>query len=185
MTNVILGVSGSIAAYKAADIASKLTQKKYTVYVSMTKNATKLISPLTFSSLTKNRVRVDVMTDSDNDYISHINSTKDAELLIIAPATANIIAKIAHGIADDMITTQALSISKDASKLIAPAMNDNMYLNPVTQNNLELLKKYGWKIIMPKVSWLACGKEALGALADVEVIIDAIDEELSKKAINV
>ncbi|MBK2403554.1 phosphopantothenoylcysteine decarboxylase [Erysipelothrix rhusiopathiae] len=174
MKTIILGVSGSISAYKSADLANELTKRGYTVHVIMTHSAQAFITPLTFQSLTKNLVHYDVLSEGDPNKIMHIDLVKSADLLLIAPATANIIAKIAHGIADDMLSTTTLAVH-GIPKLIAPAMNTYMYENEATQDNLELLEKRGWVEIEPRSSVLACGDQGKGALAEIDTILDHVD----------
>ena len=142
---VVLGVTGGIACYKSAALASKLTQAGYDVEVVLTKNATEFIGPHTFESLTHNRAMVDTFDRNFQSHVEHVALADKADLLLIAPATANILAKAAHGIADDMLSTTILAC--DCPKLAAPAMNTRMYQNPVTQDNLETLRRYGWHII--------------------------------------
>lgn len=173
MKNIILGVTGSIAAYKAADLANILTKNGCNADVIMTKGAQAFITPLTLQALTKNRVYTDVFQEEYPQEIKHISLAKKADLLLIAPATADIIGKIAGGIADDMLTTVLLAL-RDIPMLIAPAMNTNMYGNPIVQDNLSKLKNYGFRIIEPKEARLACGDLGKGALADVEVIVQAV-----------
>jgi len=175
---IILGVTGSIAAYKAADIVSRLVKKDIDVHVIMTKNGAELITPLTMQSLSKNRVFVDTMQEDDPSEVIHVNLPQRADMILIAPATANIIAKIAHGLADDMLSSMVLA-ANDIPKLIAPAMNTRMYENIATQKNLTTIKDYGWHEIEPRVARLACGYEGLGALAEVDVIIKAVEEHLA------
>lgn len=179
MKKVLLGISGSIAAYKSADIAAKLIQNEIEVHVVMTQNATKLITPLTFQSITKNPVRIQVMQDINPKNIEHISLSDETDLFLIAPATANICGKIANGIADDMLSTLALSTPESTPKLIAPAMNDKMYSNPIFRQNLEKLKQFGWHEIEPKTSWLACGDRGKGALQSVDLIVKNVLEQLN------
>lgn len=179
MTKVLLGVSASISAYKAADIVSQLKKKNIDVEVIMTTNSTKIIPELTLQVLSKNRVHTDVMIEENPLDINHIDLVKRADIFVIAPATANIIGKIANGIADDMLSTTALAVH-DIPKLIAPAMNTYMYSNPAMVANLEKLEQYGYQVIEPKTSLLACGDYGKGALADVETIVTAITEILNK-----
>ena len=178
MKTIILGVTGSIAAYKAADIVSRLVKKDIDVHVVMTKNGAELITPLTMQSLSKNRVFVETMQEDDPSEIIHVNLPQKVDMILIAPATANIIAKIAHGLADDMLSSMILA-ANDIPKLIAPAMNTRMYENAATQENLRVLKNRGWQEIEPRVSRLACGYEGLGALAEVDKIVKAIEENLA------
>ncbi len=175
MKNILLVVSGSIAAYKSAVIASGLVGK-YNVDVIMTNGATKFITPLTLQTLTGNPVATNTFNEMTLE-VDHIELAKNADLILIAPATANIIGKVANGIADDMAST-VLAVSSKAIRLVAPAMNTNMYLNPIVQTNLEKLITYGWEEIKPKESLLACGDYGIGALADVEEIISLINNKL-------
>ncbi len=175
MKNIVLIVSGSIAAYKAADITSKLS-KKYNVNVIMSEHAKQFITPLTLQVLSKNKV-VSGLFDPNTAEVDHIELAKKADLIIIAPATANIIAKLVHGIADDMAST-VLAVNTNAKKLIAPAMNTNMYTNPIVKSNLIKAKELGWKEIKPRETLLACGDYGVGALADVSTIVTEIDKQL-------
>ena len=170
---IILGVTGSIAAYKSADIANSLVKLGHDVHVVMTKSGTGFITPLTLQALTKNRVFVDVLQEDNPSEIIHIALPEKADMLLIAPATANIIAKIANGIADDMLSSMVLAVA-DIPKLIAPAMNTRMYENPATKKNLQVLKERGWHIIEPREARLACGYVGKGALAELSVILDAV-----------
>jgi phosphopantothenoylcysteine decarboxylase/phosphopantothenate--cysteine ligase len=167
--NILLGVTGGIAAYKAADLCSRLIKEHCAVDVVMTKNAQEFIGPAVFDNLTGNRTATDTFDRNHSFQVEHIALADRADLVIIAPATANVIAKLAHGIADDMLTTTVLAC--DCPKLIAPAMNTKMYLSPVTQDNLNLLRKYGWTIIEPDSGHLACGATGPGKLAPVEKIL--------------
>ncbi len=169
MKTVILGVTGSIAAYKAADIVTRLIKQDCNVHVVMTKNATAFITPLTMQALSHNRVYANVLQEDNPEEIIHISLPQKADALLIAPATANIIGKIATGIADDLLTSMVLA-AYNIPMLIAPAMNTRMYENDAVQNNLELLKKRGWILIEPRVARLACGCDGKGALADVNTI---------------
>ncbi|MFW7432129.1 phosphopantothenoylcysteine decarboxylase [Vagococcus carniphilus] len=178
MPTVLLGVSASISAYKAADIVSQLRKKQIDVEVIMTTNSTKIIPELTLQVLSKNRVHTDVMREDQPTDINHIDLVKRADLFVIAPASANIIGKIANGIADDMLSTTALAVH-DIPKLIAPAMNTYMYENPAMQDNLKKLDRYGYSFIEPKTSLLACGDYGKGALADVDTIVTAICAQLN------
>lgn len=173
MKHIILGVTGSIAAYKAADLARQLFKKGFAVEVIMTKGATELIAPLTFRTLTQNRVYTDVFEDDFPQEIKHISLAQKTDAVLIAPATANVIGKIACGIADDMLTTTVMAV-KDKPIWIAPAMNTNMWENAIVQENIEKLKKYGYRFIEPKTDLLACGTVGKGALAPVEQILDVV-----------
>ena len=173
MKTIILGVTGSIAAYKAADIVSSLMKKSMDIHVVMTKSGAEFITPLTMQALSKNRVFVETLQEDDPSEIIHVNLPQRADLILIAPATANIIAKLAYGLADDMLSSMVLA-AHDIPMLIAPAMNTRMYENVATQENLEILKRRGWQVIEPRISRLACGYEGLGALAEVDVIVERV-----------
>ena len=169
---VLLGVTGGIAAYKAAALASALVKQHAAVEVVMTKNATEFVTPLTFEQLTGRRTMVDTFDRNFSHQVEHISLAERTDLLIIAPATANVCAKLAHGLADDMLTTTALACR--CPKLIAPAMNTNMYENPVTQDNLEILRKYGWDVIEPASGRLACGAVGKGKMPEPEDLLQHI-----------
>ena len=169
---ILLGVTGGIAAYKAASLASALVKRQAAVEVVMTESATKLIAPLTFEQLTGRRVSVDTFDRNFPYQVQHISLAERADLVIIAPATANVCAKLAHGIADDMLTTTVLACR--CPKLIAPSMNTNMLENPVTQNNLETLRRYGWEVIAPAAGRLACGATGAGKLPEPETLLQYI-----------
>ena len=169
---VLLGVTGGIAAYKAAALASALVKQHAAVEVVMTQNATQFITPLTFEQLTGRRTMVDTFDRNFSHQVEHISLAQRTDLVIIAPATANICAKLAHGLADDMLTTTVLACR--CPKLIAPAMNTNMYENPVTQDNLETLRRYGWDVIEPASGRLACGAEGKGKLPEPEELLQHI-----------
>lgn len=169
---VLLGVSGGIAAYKAAALASALVKQHAAVEVVMTKNATEFVTPLTFEQLTGRRVMVDTFDRNFSHQVEHIALAERTDLVIVAPATANVCAKFAHGLADDMLTTTVLACR--CPKLIAPAMNTNMFENPVTQDNLKLLEHYGWEIILPASGRLACGAVGKGKLPEPEVLLDYV-----------
>jgi len=177
MKHIVLGVSGSIAAYKAADIVQRIKKSGNDVTVVMTKAAAGFITPLTMQALSKNHVYVEVLQEQNPSEIVHIDLARKADLFLIAPATANVIGKIAGGIADDMLTSTALAM-KDIPKLIAPAMNTRMYENPAVCENLAVLSKRGYQIIEPRESLLACGDTGKGALASVDTIIQKISESL-------
>lgn len=176
--NIVLGVTGSIAAYKACDITSKLAKKSINIDVIMTKSATNFVHPLTFQTLSSNVVNVDMFDDIKYWEVNHISLAKKADILLIAPATANIIAKLANGIADDMLSSVAIATKNQI--IIAPAMNTNMYENPATIENIEKLKKRGVKFIEPDNGMLACKDIGKGKLADVDTIVDIIDFYLNK-----
>ncbi len=174
---VIVGVSSSVAAYKAAELTSLLMKQHAKVHVIMTKNACQFISPVTFESLTGRKCLVDTFDRNFEFKVEHVELAKAADLAVIAPATANVTAKLANGIADDMLTTTLLACT--CPKLLAPAMNTRMYENPVTQDNLKKLRGYGWKIIEPAEGLLACGDTGKGKLAPVETIRDAVVQTLA------
>ena len=176
---VVLGVTGGIAAYKMANVASALRKAGANVHVIMTKNATEFITPLTFETLTNNRCMVDTFDRNFQYDVAHISLAKAADLMLIAPATANVIAKLAHGLADDMLTTTALAAK--CKKLVAPAMNTAMLENPITQDNLKQLEHYGFGIIQPAVGLLACKDVGSGKLPEPEVLLDAVARELSRE----
>ena len=169
---IVLGITGGIAAFKAAQLTSNLIKKGYDVEVIMTKNATEFITPLTFESLTKHNVMVTTFDKVADRSVKHISIAHRADLFVIVPASANVIAKIAHGIADDMLTTTFLAAT--CPKVICPAMNTNMYENPVTQHNLEILRSYGYHLIEPATGYLACGDTGKGKLEDINIIEDRI-----------
>ena len=179
MANILLAVTGSISAYKAADLTSQLTKLGHHVKVLMTPAATAFITPLTLQFLSKQAVLVEVMTEEDPKQIKHIDLGKEADLFLVAPASANTIAKLAHGFADTVVTSTALALPSDVKKFLAPAMNTKMLDHPATQNNLETLKSYGYQIIPPREALLACGDQGSGALASIETILTTIQESLS------
>ena len=176
---VVLGVSGSIAAYKSAMLASLLVKNHADVHVIMTKNAVNFINPITFETLTSHKCLVDTFDRNFEFNVEHVSLAKAADIFVVAPADANVIAKIVHGIADDMLSTTFLACK--SPKLLAPAMNTQMYENPVTQDNLSLCKKYGYKIIEPAVGHLACGDSGKGKMAEPETILKHIIFEIGQK----
>ena len=176
---VLLGVIGGIAAYKMANVASGLRKAGAEVHVIMTENATQFITPLTFETLTNNRCVVDTFARDFQYDVTHVSLAKKADLILIAPATANVIAKLAHGIADDMLTTTVLA--SRCKKLVAPAMNTAMLENPITQDNLETLRKYGFTIVEPAVGMLACKDVGSGKLPEPEVLLDRIAMEIARE----
>ena len=176
---IIIGITGSIAAYKIASLVSSLTKRKAEVHVIMTTNATKFISSLTFESLTGNKVHLDTFDLSPDHSIHHITLVKNCDIFLIAPATANIIGKIVHGIADDMLTSTF--IAYNGIKMIAPAMNCIMYENQINQDNLKLCEKYGIKVIEPSEGHLACGDNGKGKLPEPEFLLDEIIYEIGYK----
>ena len=179
MANILLAVTGSISAYKAADLTNQLTKLGHQVKILMTPAATAFISPLTLQVLSKQAVLVEVMTEDDPKQIQHIDLGKEADLFLVAPASANTIAKLAHGFADNIVTSTALALPSEVKKFLAPAMNTKMLDHPATQNNLETLKSYGYQIIPPREALLACGDQGSGALASIETILTTIQESLS------
>ena len=174
---VLLGVTGGIAAYKAAALASALVKQHAAVEVVMTKNATQFVTPLTFEQLTGRRTMVDTFDRNFSHQVEHISLAERTDLVIIAPATANVCAKLAHGLADDMLTTTTLACR--CPKLIAPAMNTNMYENPVTQDNLDILRRYGWEVIEPASGRLACGAVGKGKMPEPEDLLQHILHHLA------
>ncbi|MGM9604642.1 MAG: bifunctional phosphopantothenoylcysteine decarboxylase/phosphopantothenate--cysteine ligase CoaBC [Faecousia sp.] len=176
---VVLGITGGIAAYKMANVASALRKAGANVHVIMTKNATEFITPLTFETLTNNRCIVDTFDRNFQYDVAHISLAKAADLMLIAPATANVIAKLAHGQADDMLTTTVLAAR--CRKLVAPAMNTAMLENPITQDNLKTLEHYGFGILQPTVGLLACRDVGRGKLPEPEVLLDAVVRELARE----
>ncbi len=173
--NILLMVTGSIAAYKAADLANELTKKGHHVHVAMSRAATHFITPLTLQTLSKNIVHLDVMEERDPNRIEHIDMIKDVDLILIAPASANIIGKIANGIADDMVSTLAL-VGHELPMYIAPAMNTRMYDNPVVVENMEKMRSRGIEFIEPRSSLLACKDVGKGAMEKVDTIIEFIEK---------
>ena len=169
---VVLGVSGSIAAYKIADLASKLSKLQCDVHVIMTKNATNFINPITFETLTNNKCLVDTFDRNFQYSVEHVALAKKADVVLVAPATANVIAKMAHGLADDMLTTTVLACT--CPKIVSPAMNTQMLHNPITQDNLDILKHYGFEIIEPATGMLACKDIGDGKLPETDVLLDYI-----------
>jgi len=174
---ILLGVTGGIAAYKAAALTSALVKLHANVEVVMTDHATKFVAPLTFEQLSGNKVMVDTFDRNFVHQVEHIALAERTDLVMIAPATANVAAKLAHGLADDMLTTTVLACR--CPKLIAPAMNTNMFENPVTQDNLEILRKYGWKVIAPASGRLACGAVGAGKMPEPETLVQHILKELA------
>lgn len=170
--NVVIGVSGGIAVYKALDVVSKLKKHDINVHVIMTKSAQEFVTPLSFQSLSQNMVIKDMFEEPKAFEIQHISLAKKADLLVVVPATANIIGKVAGGIADDMLSTTIMATR--ARVIFAPAMNTNMYTNPIVQDNISKLKGLGYEFINPANGRLACGDVGDGKLADTEVIVDYI-----------
>ena len=169
---VVLGVTGSIAAYKIANLASKLVKKQCNVHVIMTKNATNFINPITFETLTGHKCLVDTFDRNFEFSVEHVSLAKQADLFMVAPASANVIGKIANGIADDMLTTTIMAAK--CPKIISPAMNTNMFENPIVQDNIEKLKHYGYEIVEPASGYLACGDTGKGKMPEPEVLCSYI-----------
>ena len=176
---VVIGVTGGIAIYKALDVISALRKKDIEVHVIMTESASKFVNPLTFQSISQNMVVTDMFAEPKAWEIQHISLAQKADLMLVAPATANIIGKISNGIADDMLSTTIMATK--AKVLIAPAMNTNMYENKIVQNNISKLKDFGYKFIEPASGRLACGDVGIGKLADVNTIVERVLEELEEK----
>lgn len=174
---VLLGVTGSIAAYKAASLASALVKLHCDVHVLMTENATKFVHPITFETLTSNKCLVDTFDRNFQYSVEHVALAKRADLVMIAPATANVLAKLAHGLADDMLTTTVLACR--CKKIVAPAMNTGMYENPVTQDNLDILRRYGVTIAEPTTGYLACGDTGAGKMMEPEDLLQFILQEIA------
>lgn len=184
---VVLGVTGSIAAYKIASLASMLKKQKADVEVIMTENATNFINPITFESLTGNKCMVETFDRNFQFSVEHVALAKRASVFLIAPASANVIAKVAHGLADDMLTTTFLACQ--CPKLIAPAMNTRMFQNPILQDNLEICRKYGMEVIQPAEGYLACGDTGAGKMPEPEELFDyivkaaAYEKDLAEKKV--
>lgn len=170
--NVVLGVTGSIAAYKIANLASALVKLHADVTVIMTQNATNFINPITFETLTGNKCLVDTFDRNFQYSVEHVSLAKRTDIFLVAPASANVIGKMAHGIADDMLTTTILACR--CPKLVSPAMNTNMYENPIVQDNLKLLERYGFEVIDPACGYLACGDTGAGKMPEPETLLSYI-----------
>lgn len=177
--HIVLGVTGSIAAYKAVEVVSSLIKQGNRVTVIMTSTAQRFVNPVTFQSISKKRVITDLFVDSENYDPNHVSLAEHADLLVVAPATANFIGKVVSGIADDALTCTVMAARSPV--IIAPAMNDSMYLNPIVQENIKRLTKLGYRIIEPEEGRLCTGRVGIGRLASVEKIVDVIKEELNKK----
>ncbi len=176
--NIILGVTGSIAAYKAAIIVSKLKSLNFDITVVMTKSSQYFVHPLTFRTLSHNKVVTDIFIDESVYDPHHVSIAHKADVILIAPATANLIGKLASGIADDALTSTVMA--SDVPVLIAPAMEENMYTNRITQRNINTLKEAGYKFIGPEEGRLASGRTGIGRLADVDLIVQTTVEVLDK-----
>ena len=174
---VLLGVTGSIAAYKIANLASMLVKLHCNVHVIMTKNATNFIHPITFETLTNNRCIVDTFDRNFQYNVEHVSLAKQADVVLVAPASANVIAKLAHGIADDMLTTTLLACT--CKKIVSPTMNTQMYNNPITQDNIGILRHYGFEVIDPASGFLACRDIGAGKMPEPEVLLDYILREIA------
>ena len=176
---IVLGVTGSIAAYKIASLASMLVKQHASVHVIMTQNATNFINPITFETLTGHKCLVDTFDRNFEFQVEHVSLAKQADLMLIAPASANVIGKMAHGIADDMLTTTVLACK--APVYVSPAMNTNMYENPIVQDNLRTLETYGMKVIDPASGYLACGDTGAGKMPEPQTLFAYIEAELAHK----
>lgn len=174
---VLLGITGGIAAYKMGYVASGLVKKNANVEVMMTENACEFISPMTFEALTKNKCHTSLFDGEDGGKIMHITLAKSADVILIAPATANVIAKLANGLADDLLTSTVLAAT--CKKIIAPAMNVNMFSNQVTQDNIKKLREYGWEIVEPVDGYLACGDVGTGKMQEPEVLMAHIERAIA------
>ena len=174
---VILGVTGSIAAYKIATLASMLVKKQASVHVIMTKNATNFINPITFETLTGHKCLVDTFDRNFEFQVEHVSLAKQADVVMIAPASANVIGKLAHGLADDMLTTTFLACK--CPKIVSPAMNTAMFENPIVQDNLKILEKYGYEVIQPASGYLACGDTGAGKMPEAETLYQYIERTLA------
>lgn len=177
--HIVLGVSGSIAAYKIASLASMLAKQRADVTVIMTQNATNFINPITFESLTGNKCLVDTFDRNFQHSVEHVALAKKTDVMLVAPASANVIAKAAYGIADDMLTTTLLACQ--CPKIFAPAMNTRMYQNPVVQDNLKILGKYGMEVVTPASGYLACGDTGEGKMPEPGALYEAIVKALTPK----
>ena len=174
---VILGVTGSIAAYKIATLASMLVKKQASVHVIMTKNATNFINPITFETLTGHKCLVDTFDRNFEFQVEHVSMAKQADVVMIAPASANVIGKLAYGLADDMLTTTLLACK--CPKIVSPAMNTAMFENPIVQDNLKILEKYGYEVIQPASGYLACGDTGAGKMPEAETLYQYIERALA------
>ena len=174
---VVLAISGSIAAYKMANVARMLLKQHCDVEVLMTQNATQFINPITFESLTGHKCLVDTFDRNFQFQVEHVSIAKKADVVMIAPASANVIGKLAHGIADDMLTTTVMACK--CKKIISPAMNVNMFENPIVQDNLKILEHYGYEVIQPASGYLACGDTGDGRMPEESVLFEAVVKEIA------
>ena len=174
---VLLGVTGSIAAYKIANLASMLVKLHCDVHVIMTENATNFIHPITFETLTNNRCLVDTFDRNFQYNVEHVSLAKKTDVVLVAPASANVIAKLAHGIADDMLTTTVLACN--CKKIVSPTMNTQMYTNRITQDNIQTLRNYDFEVIDPASGFLACRDIGAGKMPEPEVLLDYILKEIA------
>jgi len=179
VANVVLGVTGSIAAYKACDLASRLRQKSVDVKVIMTESAQRFVTPLTFQTVTGNRVYTNLFMEPEDFDVTHIGLGRWADLLVIAPASARVIGTLASGVLDDLLTCTVYSVT--CPVLIAPAMNQRMYTHPIVQQNLDRLRQIGYHVIAPAEGFLACGEVGPGRLPEIEDIVTEIDRLLNRK----
>ena len=177
--HIVLGITGSIAAYKIASLASMLKKQGADITVIMTQNATNFINPITFDTLTGNKCLVDTFDRNFQYSVEHVSLAKQTDVFLIAPASANVIAKAAHGIADDMLTTTLLAC--ECPKIVAPAMNTRMYRNPIVQDNLKILQRYGMEVLTPATGYLACGETGEGKMPEPEFLFEAILKALHPK----
>ncbi len=174
--NIIFGVTGSIAAFKAAEIVSRLKSQGFDITIIMTKSAQNFVNPLTFRTLSQNKVITDIFIEENAYDLAHVSLADKADIIVIAPATANIIGKLASGIADDALSTTVMV--SDVPVLIVPAMDDRMYLNPITQRNIKVLQRVGYKFIGPEKGKLASGRIGIGRMIEVELVLQSIIDEL-------
>lgn len=177
---ILLGISASIAAYKLPDIVHQLTVQGHDVHVVMTQHATQFVTPFVLETLSHHPVMIEVMEEKDSRHIQHIDLAQSCDVFAIVPASANIIGKLAHGIADDLLSTMALAVPATTKKFIAPAMNTVMYQNPAVTRNIRQLQDDGYQLIEPRTSLLACGVEGKGAMASVDTIIQTLTQSTKK-----